>query len=540
MRLQEYARNPNKRTAYVQPPGLLLVGVDVSPANHSACMGTQTRISRRKLAFTHTHEGCRMFETVLNRERAKNTCCRVLMAMEPSGISWLALYERLTGCGYEVCLGNWQAVCHNRKTMQEGTSQTDAKDAYSVFDLLQQGKFFLPVARAPERKAADRLMPRPMALQKRVSQLRHQLRAALHLAFPALHALMKDLTQPTALRFLHTTPTPATVLRNGRLHFLEKWQPRRRCGPWRSDQFHTIYDLAQDSIGLADPYRINEFEIKALAPDLADALAKHKLDVAKVLALLAHRPDCQLLVTLPRIGQPTAAASLTASGDSSASTHGQQLVTLAGLDSRVFESGSSIRKLPKISPVGSAYLRYGLSHSAKRLVAHEPHFRAYHQRRKQQAPGKGAGQRALVAVSAKVIRMIYRILTDKEGDTPQKDQMIAQDSAAQRQAAEPYPSRSSADVGGEGNPGGAFGPHRGGENPSVRAGPSPLLETRTKNRRSRATGKTSIAPTRIGREHCKVRSHRSNSSCCSVYSYGRCATRNRSPEGCPRKKCLTF
>lgn len=435
MRLQEYARNPNKRKAYVQQPGLLLVGVDVSQANHSACIGTQTRISRRKREFTHTHEGFRMFETVLNREIAKNTCCRVLIAMEPSGIYWLALYERLTGWGYEVCLVNCQAVCHNRKTMQEGTSKPDAKDAYSVFDLLQQGKFFLPVARDPELKAAYRLMQRHMARKKRVSQLRNQLRAALHLAFPELHALMKDLTQPTALRFLHTPPTPATVLSNGRIHFLEQWQPRRRCGQWRSAKFHPIYDLAQDSIGLTDPYRITECESKALAHDLAAALAKHQMYLDKVLALLAHRPDFQLLVTLPRIGQPTAAAILTAIGDSSAYTNGKPLVTLAGLAIRLFASGSSIRKLPKISHVGSAYLRYWLSHSAKRLVAHEPHFRAYHQRRKQQSPGKGAGPRALGAVSDKVIRMIYRILTDKEVYTPQKDQMIAQYYAAQRKAA---------------------------------------------------------------------------------------------------------
>jgi transposase len=355
-----------------------------------------------------------MFETVLNRERAKHTCCRVLMAMEPSGISWLALYERLTGCGYEVCVVNCQAVCHNRKTMQEGTSKTDAKDAYRVFDLLQQGKFFLPVARDPELKAAYRLLQRHMALKKRVSQLRNQLRAALHLACPELNALMKDLPQPTALRFLHTTPPPATVLSNDRIHFLEKWQPRRRCGQWRSDKFHTLDDLAQDSIGRTDPYRINEFESKALAHDLADALAKHQMYLAKVIALLAHRPAFQLLVTLPRIGQPTAAALLTAIGDISAYTNGKQLVTLAGLDIRWFASGSSIRKLPKISPVGSAYLRYWLYHYAKRLVAHEPHCRAYHQRRKPQSPGTGAGQRALVAVSDKVIRMIYRLLTDKE------------------------------------------------------------------------------------------------------------------------------
>jgi hypothetical protein len=47
---------------------------------------------------------------------------------------WQALYERLKSSGYEVCLVHCQAVRNNRKTMQDGTSKTDEKDAASVFD----------------------------------------------------------------------------------------------------------------------------------------------------------------------------------------------------------------------------------------------------------------------------------------------------------------------------------------------------------------------------------------------------------------------
>jgi hypothetical protein len=63
-------------------------------------------------------------------------------------------------------------------------------------------------------------MQRHMALKKRVSQLRNQLRAAIHLAFPELNPLVKDLTQPTALRFLQANPTPASALRHGCTRFL--------------------------------------------------------------------------------------------------------------------------------------------------------------------------------------------------------------------------------------------------------------------------------------------------------------------------------
>src|SRR5215469_437567 len=163
MRLQEYGRNPSKRKEYVHHPDLLLVGVDVSKAKHNACMGTQTTMSCRKCECTHTREGFRRFEQTLKAHLDKNRRQRLLIAMEPSGISWQALYERLNSCGYAVCLVHCQAVRHNRQTMPEGTSKTDEKDAASVFDLLRQGKFFLPVARDPALTAAYRLMRRHMA-----------------------------------------------------------------------------------------------------------------------------------------------------------------------------------------------------------------------------------------------------------------------------------------------------------------------------------------------------------------------------------------
>jgi transposase len=392
-------------------------------------------MSCRKLEFTHTREGFRRFEQTLKDHLVKNRCQRLLIAMEPSGIYWQALYERLNSCGYGVCLVHCQAVCNNRKTRQDGTSKTDEKDAYSVFDLLRQGKFFLPVDRDPVLQAAYRVMHRHMALKKRVSQLRNQLRAAIHLAFPELNPLLKDLPQPTALRFLQANPTPESILRNGRTRFLAQWQPRQRCGQWRPETFHRIYDLAQASIGLQDPAHLDEFEITTLAGDLVDALTKEHLWLDKAIELLAPRADYQLLVQLPRIGRPTAAAILPAIGDIHEYQNGKQLVKLAGLDLRLFESGSSIRKLPKISHVGSAYLRYWLYHYALRLIAHEPHFKAYYQRRTQQSPGKGSGQRALIAVCDKTIRMIYRILTDHAPYDPNKDKSIAKYYAAQRQAA---------------------------------------------------------------------------------------------------------
>src|SRR5262245_56579268 len=123
MRLQEYGRNPEKRKAYVHQPDLLLVGVDVSKAKHYACMGTQPTMRCRTLELTHTREGFQRFAQTHKTPMVKNGTQPSLIAMEPSGISWQALYERRKSCGYEVCLVHCQAVRNNRKTMQDGTSK---------------------------------------------------------------------------------------------------------------------------------------------------------------------------------------------------------------------------------------------------------------------------------------------------------------------------------------------------------------------------------------------------------------------------------
>jgi hypothetical protein len=140
-------------------------------------------------------------------------------------------------------------------------------------------------------------------------------------------------------------------------------------------------------------------------------------------------------VQLPRIGKPTAAAILTAMGHSHADQNGTQRVQLAGLEIQLCERGSRSSTLPKISHRGRAYLRYWLSHDALRLSAHEPPCQAYSQRRKPQAPRKGAGPRALIAVCDQTIRMLSRILTDQVPSNPPKDHSIAAYDAAQQHAA---------------------------------------------------------------------------------------------------------
>lgn len=425
MRLKDYGRKPKLRKEFVNNPMLLIVGVDIGKSSHSACFGTNSTVSSKKFDFKNSRDGFKKFEFNIRKMRKTAKCKQVLIGMEPSGLYWYGLYERLKKCGFSVCLANCMAVKNNRKTMHDGSSKTDPKDAHSIYDLLTQGKFFLPVERDPELSAAYRLMRKHMFLKKRISRLRNQIRGALHLSFPELNDVIKDLTLPTSLRFLQSNPTPESVMRNGKKRFMQKWQPRRRCGQWRPDKFNLIYELAKVSIGLKDPQRIDEFEIKTMAKDLEDAVIKAQMWLDKAIELVCQRNDFGLLMSLPRIGKPTATAILTAIGNIDEFAYGKQLVKLAGLDIRLYESGTSIKKRPRVTHIGSGYLRHWLYHYAMRLVAFDPDFQCLFERRKKNSPGKGAGQKALVAICDKILRIIYRMLKDQVKYSPEKDKIVA-------------------------------------------------------------------------------------------------------------------
>ena len=103
MRLKNYGRNHKKRKEYIKQSGLLLVGVDVSKAKHDACIGSLEGV-RCRIGFRNARDGFKRFEDAIRKNMFRNKCKHVLIAMEPSGLYWYALYNRLKSCGYGVCL----------------------------------------------------------------------------------------------------------------------------------------------------------------------------------------------------------------------------------------------------------------------------------------------------------------------------------------------------------------------------------------------------------------------------------------------------
>ena len=146
-----------------------------------------------------------------------------------------------------VCCVDPKAVKNNRKTLRGNQSKTDVKDAYSVVDLLLQGKFFFPVERDADMEMAHRLMKRYETCRVQTYRIQNRLRETVYMAFPEFEEMIVTFTKKTVIPFLKQNPTPESILNLGRETFLERWEGRH--GSWGRSRFEEIYELAKQSIG---------------------------------------------------------------------------------------------------------------------------------------------------------------------------------------------------------------------------------------------------------------------------------------------------
>ncbi len=405
------------------PAKTLWVAVDIGKRQHEAYMASSAQSPRRRLRFRNHRQGLRQLHEAIQQAQSACQADDIVIGMEPSGAYWKALYEQLQALGYRVVLVHAKAVKHNRETHGDNPSKTDRKDAFCVWDLLRQGKYFTPVKRDPEQAAAYRMMRHYEDSRKRSDQIRNQLRVSLAVAFPELNERFEDLSCKTALSFLEKNPTPGKIKALGPQRFLHRWRGRR--GPMGRKYFEDLYELAKSSIGVADPTGCLALEIQAQAGEFRHALEVQQRWFERAEELLASRPDYQLVRTIPGIGRKLSVGLLACLAPAVDFRYGKQWVKLAGLDLRLFRSGESTHKLPKISRHGLGLLRVWLYYAALNVIKYDGPFRELYERRLKSSPGRGAKPRALMAVADKLVRVIFAMLRDQRPYDPRQDQHTA-------------------------------------------------------------------------------------------------------------------
>ena len=392
----------------ISDPSTLIIGIDVSRLKHDVCFGTKDKVLCRKFSFTND-----LFGFIKVEERIKLVCEEhklksVLIGMEPTSIYWCALYEYLKSNGRIVCLLDPMSVFHNRKTLKKDSGKSDLKDAYAIFDLISQKKFYFTTDDDLSTFAAKLVLKNWMNTQRIIISTKNRTHSFLSLVFPELENKVSEIATKKFLSFLNKFPTPATILKLTEENFLDECT--KELKGYKPIELKKIYHFAKDSIGVTLPNEMGNLIIRKHISDLSNQLEEENVWFQKSNKMVSSSPGYQRLKKINGLGDKIITGLMLSLGNYNSFANATQITKLAGLNLVDKTSGSSVNSPSHISHQGNHNLRYWAYHGALHVVKYPGPFKDLFERKKKNSPGNGSGKRAIIAVSDKLVRVVWAIL----------------------------------------------------------------------------------------------------------------------------------
>ena len=401
----------------ISDPSTLIIGIDVSRLKHDVCFGTKDKVLCRKFSFTNDLFGFIKVEEKIKLVCEEHKLKSVLIGMEPTSIYWCALYEYLKSNGRIVCLLDPMSVFHNRKTLKKDSGKSDLKDAYAIFDLISQKKFYFTTDDDLSTFSAKLVLKNWMNTQRLITSTKNRTRSFLSLVFPELENDVSEISTDKFLSFLNKFPTPATILKLSEEDFLDECA--KELKGYKPIGLKKIYHFAKDSIGVTLPNEMGNLIVRKHTSDLSNQLEEENIWFQKSYKMVSSSPGYQRLKKINGLGDKIITGLMLSLGNYNSFANATQITKLAGLNLVDKTSGSSVNSPSHISHQGNHNLRYWAYHGALHVVKYPGPFKDLFERKKKSSPGSGSGKRAMTAVSDKLVRVVWAIL--KKGTDFDKD-----------------------------------------------------------------------------------------------------------------------
>jgi transposase len=164
---------------------------------------------------------------------------------------------------------------------------------------------------------------------------------------------------------------------------------------------------------------VNRLEAGTSAEQVRDSLTEHIAfldeEVKRTTALIRQhidqhptlREQRELLVTIPGIGETTAAKLLAEMLDVKLYKSARQLAAFAGLVPRLHESGTSIKRKARLSKIGAPRLRKALYFPAIAAIKYNPSIKALSVRLKERGL---CPMQIIGAAMRKLVHLAYGVL----------------------------------------------------------------------------------------------------------------------------------
>jgi transposase len=362
------------------PPGTLLAGVDLSLDDLVVVVLDATANRLDRFRSDNDAPGYEGFRQRLQRSVEKHHAPGVLVGMEPTNYYWKQLGYDLEQHGLSFRLVNALTVKRHREGDQLDRSKDDWRDAFTIADLLRQGKF--TETRLPHGVYAE-LQTGYVAYQRLQRDRGRQLTLLVNTVrqlFPNLQEVFKDLSGATAGAIICAGVRPQDIHQSGAPQFLARVREHFTGQRLNVRQALRLYDLATQAVGATE------------ATQALQLLAQHHVETIRLLdhqaaqllrtllGLFHTLPEASYLLSIQGLTAPAALGLVAHTGDLAQYPHGSALIKLAGTQPTPNTSGRKTYSPTPFSHQGRSGLRTVVYFTTLRLITQNDALAHHYQR----------------------------------------------------------------------------------------------------------------------------------------------------------------
>ena len=381
---------------------MYVVGIDISKYKHDCIIINEDtgEIVRNVFSFDNSRTGFNQFINVLKTLDPK---IKKKIGFESTGHYQNNLKIFLENEGLDFMELNALLVHKFKSSQTLRGVKTDKTDARLIAEYLCKVEF-KPYPKIVYNILALRsLCKRHFDLINERTKYLIRITNFLDRTFPELKPFLKgNIKSNTMMYLLHNYGIPSKIANMN----IQSYNNLRKesYGKFSVAQFYQLKELAKNTIGFS--YKTDVFEINSLLRNydlIQEEISLVEIEITTYISKIDSK-----IPTIKGIGLVSAATIIAEIEDISRFDSPDRLLAYAGLDPRLYQSGTQEFK-GKMNKKGSVVLRRVLMNSAESILIFNPVFYEYY--RKKRDEGK-SHRVALSHLARKLVRLIYKIETE--------------------------------------------------------------------------------------------------------------------------------
>lgn len=387
----------------------LVIGIDIAHETQWARAFDWRGVELGKVfRFANSKEGFEAFRKWVETLKHSAEKTSVMVGAEPTGHYWFNLASYLKESEMKLVLVNPHHVKKSKEMDDNHPSKSDRKDPKTIAKLVCEGRYNEPYI--PEGVYADlrSVIQCRQRVCKELNQIKNRMQRWLSIYFPEFVKVYCKIDTVSGLIVLENTPLPKDILTLGAAGLNELWR-KSKVKAVGMKKAASLYEAATNSVGCQGGNGAR-LELQLLLADYRIKMEQYEQIMAEVEKLVTQVPNADKLMAIHGVGLVTIAGFVAEVGDIGRFQSPKQVQKLAGLALRENSSGQN-KGQTSISRRGRARLRAILFQAVMPLVSKNQEFMELHRYYTTRNKNPLKKKQSLIALSCKLIRVFYALLT---------------------------------------------------------------------------------------------------------------------------------